>query len=129
MRRFIDLVESPVEDIHLVGGHKHYPMGVPAPTTDRARDLELFQQGHAFGDTDSRLIQSPKAQAKIYRAFSKTPHRFEIIFQNAAGEVKNTATDNQGVDRIAEDLRGRYRVGGSLPPLGVITRTPARSGS
>lgn len=104
MRRFIDLVESPIEDIHLIGGPKNYPMGVEPPMVNRERDLDAFKQGHSFGDNDSRLIQAPKAQAKIFRAFSKTPHRFEIIFQNGGGEVNNSKADNANVDNIAVEM-------------------------
>lgn len=116
MRRFIDLVESPVEDIHLIGGPKSYPMGVEPPLANRETDLEKFKKGHSFGDKDSRLIQAPKAQAKIYRAFSKTPHRFEIIFQNSNGEVTNSPQDNVGVDRIAQETgAGVHDFYGNIP--------------
>lgn len=108
--------ESPIEDIHLIGGPKHYPMGSEPPMANRERDLDAFKQGHTFGDQDSKLIQAPKAQAKIYRAFSKTPHRFEIIFQNGQGEVTNSPEDNRGVDRIAKDTdAGVHDFYGNIP--------------
>lgn len=89
MRQFIDIVsllEAPINDITLMGD------------PDAGADVG-FDQGESFGKVDRAILQSPKGVAKIYRAFSRTPHVFEVFFINTVGSVDGDhAGDNNLVD-------------------------------
>lgn len=97
----MDITETPIEDIRHIGDKSLYPDGSSPPLVVRATDQAKFNQGDSFGDTDSKLVQSPKALKKMIKAFSRTPFRFEIIFQSTKDVIVNSPGENNNVDFIA----------------------------
>jgi hypothetical protein len=83
--RWRELHETPIADLQLIG-----------------QDEETsFNRGISFDDRDKKLLQSPKAVAKIIRAFRKTPFVFEVFFYGHDSIDGSSRTDNEDVDNRA----------------------------
>lgn len=66
-----------------------------------------FRDGTGFSQSDRKLLQSKRGIEKIYRAFARTPHSFEIFFVNSDIADGENEKDNADVDAFAR----RHRAG------------------
>ena len=87
------LLESPISDMHFMGGTDSFP---PIPDANIP-----FDKGTSFGKVDKALLQSEKGRNKIIKSFSRTPFDFEIYFINHndidgdyAEPIKNKSVGN-----------------------------------
>jgi hypothetical protein len=83
--RYRELIEAPIADIHVLGD----------PNNDTT-----FDQGTGFDTTDQKMIT--RGREHYIRAFSRTPHVFEIFFINDADLDGSSEFANDVVDDYAE---------------------------
>lgn len=98
MRRFIDIIsEAPISNYELMGD----------PNIDRNPNAnKTFDTGTSFDPADQKLLNSTKGITKVVKAFSKTPHDFEVFFANTDAVDATSDRDNEDVDHYADVLRG-----------------------
>lgn len=84
---FVNLTEAPISDIHVVSSDDH---------------------AVSFDHKDRKLINSPLHQARLVKAFSRTPMTFEIWFVENNLTNANAQRDN---DRVMHAIFSVYHAG------------------
>lgn len=102
MRKWIDILsEAPVGNFDTMGYFDHIPGSF--------NPKQLHSDG-SFRPTDQRIIQSPKAEAKIRRVLARVPQTIDLVFFELGGPVLDVRAVGDAIGGVfdREELRARF---------------------